>query len=174
VFRSKFVSNICNPMLNNKYSKRRLGIFHGLPPRSMSCGIGVPGGMGAAGSAGTGIAHKVGCKCHKLACLWKYCECFSASTWCSLNCCWVGCMNRAPGAGSMRDHLVAWDASTTVTTLCTCQKLQCLKLYCACFSLLVMCDPNCRCQTAQTRTRHQGHNHKESRRVLFQICEQHL
>ncbi len=81
-FHSKFESNICNPMLNNK-SKKRLGILVGLHPRSTSCGIGVPGGMGAAGSlggAGTGIAHKVGCKCCKLACLWKYCKCFSAST----------------------------------------------------------------------------------------------
>ncbi len=70
VFRSKFESNICNPMLNDKYSKWRLGIFHGLPPRLISCGIDVPGGMGVAGSiggTGTGIAHKVGCKCCRLA-----------------------------------------------------------------------------------------------------------
>ncbi len=110
-FRSKFESDICDPMLNNKYSKRRLGIFHGLPPRLTSCGIGVPGGMGTAGSiggTGTGIAHKVGCKCRKLACLWKYCECFGASTWCSMNCCCIGCMNRAPGGGSTRGHPVAW------------------------------------------------------------------
>jgi hypothetical protein len=98
-------------MLNNKYSKRRLGIFHGLPPSLTSCGIGVPGGMGAAGSiggAGTGIAHKVGCKCRKLACLWKYCKCFGASTWCSPYCHCVGCMNFAPRGGLTRGHPVAW------------------------------------------------------------------
>jgi hypothetical protein len=98
-------------MLNNKYSKRRLGIFHGLPPRLTLCGIGVPGGMGVAGSiwgAGTSIPHKVGCKCRKSACLWKYCKCFGTSTWCSLNCCCVGCMNRAPGGGSARGHPLAW------------------------------------------------------------------
>jgi hypothetical protein len=108
---SKFVSNIYNLMLNNKYSKKRLGIFHGLPPRLTSCGIGVPGGMGVArsiGGAGTSIAHKVGCKCRKLACLWKYYKCFGASTWCSPNCHCVGCMNCAPGGGLTRGHPVAW------------------------------------------------------------------
>jgi hypothetical protein len=110
-FCSKFVSNIYNRMLNSKYSKRRLGIFHGFPPRWTSCGIGVPRGMGAArsiGGAGTGIAHKVGCKCRKLACLWKHCKFFGASTWCSPNCHCVGCMNRAPRGGSTRGHPVAW------------------------------------------------------------------
>jgi hypothetical protein len=63
---------------------------------------------GSIGGAGTGIAHKVGCKCRKLACLWKYCKCFSTSTWCSPNFCCVGCMNRAPGGGSMRGHPVTW------------------------------------------------------------------
>ncbi len=109
-FCSKFMSNTYNPMLNNKYSKRRLGTFHGLPTRLMLCGIGVPGGIGVArsiGGAGTGIAHKVGCKCRTSACLWKYCECFGASTWCSPNCHCVGCMNHAPRGGSTRGHPVA-------------------------------------------------------------------
>jgi hypothetical protein len=52
VFHSKFESDICNPMLNNKYSKRRLGIFHRLPPRLTSCGSACWGGWARPGALG--------------------------------------------------------------------------------------------------------------------------
>eukprot|EP00934_Nitzschia_sp_Nitz4_P003361 Nitzschia sp. Nitz4//scaffold50_size126154//80078//82475//NITZ4_003690-RA/size126154-augustus-gene-0.7-mRNA-1//1//CDS//3329553713//3351//frame0 len=39
------------------------------------------------------LAHKVGCKCRRSACMKKYCECFAGNVKCTANCRCVGCKN---------------------------------------------------------------------------------
>jgi hypothetical protein len=87
------------------------------------------GGTGAAGAGAAGfsssleLAHKLGCKCRKSACMKKYCECYAGMVKCSANCRCTGCKNMprgglgGPGSSATGSHAPPLLLRTTTTAV---------------------------------------------------------
>ncbi len=97
------------------------------------------------------------CNCKRSKCLKLYCECFAAQVYCNgCNC--LDCHNtsnhEAQRAKAVKDTKAKNNAAfkprknkdTNVhSTGCKCKKSACLKKYCECFEIGMMCSNKCKC-----------------------------
>jgi hypothetical protein len=76
------------------------------------------------------------CKCKKIRCRKRYCECYAKGVNCT-NCDHVMCLNR---------HLNIKLVAISEPAGCNCQNSECLKKYCICFKKDIECNSLlCKC-----------------------------
>jgi hypothetical protein len=89
------------------------------------------------------LPHKVTnlCSCKKTRCLKLYCECLSKGVYCSVMCRCELCENHEHSASRVRELA----SSALGSRGCACQKSQCQKKYCECYSSQLKCTSKCAC-----------------------------
>jgi hypothetical protein len=98
------------------------------------------------------------CNCVKSKCLKLYCDCFRSGQFCDDGCACNSCLNTKEESGiGGRRHLAIQqclekkpDAFTKkikdAGSGCACKNNRCLKKYCECFRMELVCSANCTCR----------------------------
>ena len=117
------------------------------------------------------LKHVHRCTCKRSRCLKLYCDCFANCVFCTDSCECVDCINNKDNetlVNQCRRSISERNSKAFDQTIsCSCKRTNCLKKYCDCYRIGILCTDKCSCVDCSNMLL--SSESKESAKIYFSV-----